>query len=301
MLMRYRDWMIGSIRWERVIIELCRVERMHLLSLFASFVTPQLIPTSYIPYRIVRLVFRISFYLLYVCYQAVRRLEHRVRKKLGWRRDSERLREEWRAKRDQDGDDEEDEDFTPSSDESDDSSSISEEEEGDEEEQFDEEVPSSILYTDLATSPSRNHHQLVSSSVASTSRNRLSSSPVFDEEEDHQADLSSIVLAHHTTTSASPLTRRRYHDLVRHHSASSGHGRSAVGTAFDEAISDRRREVVEANLADDGMARRQKERWEDGRQRLCLVCTMEERNIILWPCREFFTFLVTHSLLEATK
>ena len=81
-----------------------------------------------------------------------------------------------------------------------------------------------------------------------------------------------LLLAHMTDTSSSPLTRRRYSHLV-----SGGSPRSPETQGmFDDwstLIGDRRYTGFED---DDGLA---------DTRRNCVICTVEPRQIICWPCR----------------
>lgn len=76
----------------------------------------------------------------------------------------------------------------------------------------------------------------------------------------------SLLLAHMTDTSPSPLTRRRYRNLV---SGQLDHEKSAW-----EAFAD----------GESGKVSRQSPSNNESR-RNCVICTVEERQIICWPCR----------------
>ena len=75
-----------------------------------------------------------------------------------------------------------------------------------------------------------------------------------------------VLLAHMTDTSSSPLTRRRYRSLV------SGQ-EDLERRAWEVFINDRR----------DSMNVRNSPTSETRRN--CVICTVEERQIICWPCR----------------
>ncbi|KAI9466093.1 hypothetical protein BJY52DRAFT_1366334 [Lactarius psammicola] len=79
----------------------------------------------------------------------------------------------------------------------------------------------------------------------------------------------SLLLAHMTNTSPSPLTRRRYRNLVSGQPDVAGHEKSAW-----EAFVDGKR----------GKASR-KDPSNNESRRNCVICTVEERQIICWPCR----------------
>lgn len=82
-----------------------------------------------------------------------------------------------------------------------------------------------------------------------------------------------VMLAHMADISLSPLTRRRYSRLIgdgREHSES-----FAVQNAFDDwsrALNDQR-------------SLHMREQDRDESRRSCVICTVEPRQIICWPCR----------------
>lgn len=73
-----------------------------------------------------------------------------------------------------------------------------------------------------------------------------------------------LLLAHMTDTSSSPLTRRRYRSLVS--GQPDDHEKSAREACIDGKIGKRQDSSTES-------------------QRNCVICTVEERQIICWPCR----------------
>ena len=91
----------------------------------------------------------------------------------------------------------------------------------------------------------------------------LVSPPDQESSEDAQA----VLLAHLTNTST-PLTRRRYAAIL------STPSRPSTPSRLDDIIADRRSVAVSRT-----------DEWDDDRRRSCVVCTMEPRNTILWPCR----------------
>jgi len=118
----------------------------------------------------------------------------------------------------------------------------------------------------------------------------LSGTPSAMSEDDNEretialyADLSSaaslstsapVLLAHMTDTAASPLTRRRYSRLVSSGDTASPE-RENVFDDWSKIIDDRR--AMFGSVDDnDGLA--------DSRQN-CVICTVEPRQIICWPCR----------------
>lgn len=100
-----------------------------------------------------------------------------------------------------------------------------------------------------------------------------------------------LLLAHMTADSASPLTRRRYSQLL-----SGSRGRTSAvdadGVRIDEWIDfvqDRREAVVRPD---------QEEYERSESRRNCVVCTVEPREIICWPCRWVFTsFSISYMLI----
>ena len=95
------------------------------------------------------------------------------------------------------------------------------------------------------------------------------------------ADLSSaasasapVLLAHMTDTATSPLTRRRYFRLVSGGDTASPERE----TAFDDwsKLIDDRRSMFGSVEGNDEMA---------DLRRNCVICTVEPRQIICWPCR----------------
>ena len=156
-----------------------------------------------------------------------------------------------------------------------------------------------VLYSDLVSQPARHPQQ--------QQQQQQSSPPASEGEE----DLAPYLLAHHLAPSrAGPLTRRRYRALLppspspSPSSSSSQSQQQTTGggmAALSSAIDHRRAQVIE-------MARRQgqgggggggggevdvarwmeeeREKWREGKSRFCVVCTVEERTVVLWPCRE---------------
>lgn len=98
------------------------------------------------------------------------------------------------------------------------------------------------------------------------------------------ADLSSStgmtphLLAHVTSEGGSPLTRRRYQSVVFPPTT------DIVSAAREStAVEDRNwNEFVDAMRAAAGPPR---DDSDHERRRYCVICTVEERQIICWPCR----------------
>jgi len=86
---------------------------------------------------------------------------------------------------------------------------------------------------------------------------------------DHTEDDLQPVLMAHFTNNSTPLTRRRYAAIL------SSPSHPTVPSALNRVIEDRR-------LATAG---RERDEWDEDRKRCCVICTIEERSIILWPCR----------------
>lgn len=99
-----------------------------------------------------------------------------------------------------------------------------------------------------------------------------------------------LLLAHHLTTSPSPLTRRRYTALT---SPSSSNTNSE---GFTSAISSRRLELAQSH-SESGWEEARRRELDEGRQRFCVVCTVEERAIVCWPCRAFPSSLLSPCFL----
>ncbi|KAI9446566.1 hypothetical protein H4582DRAFT_1803674 [Lactarius indigo] len=78
----------------------------------------------------------------------------------------------------------------------------------------------------------------------------------------------SHLLAHMTNPEPSPLTRRRYRNLVSGQSDVADHEQSA----WEAFVDDKRGKVSRQYPANES-------------RRNCVICTVEERQIICWPCR----------------
>ncbi|KAH9059981.1 hypothetical protein EDB87DRAFT_648340 [Lactarius vividus] len=79
----------------------------------------------------------------------------------------------------------------------------------------------------------------------------------------------SLLLAHMANTSPSPLTRRRYRNLVSGQLDLADHEESA----WDAFVDDKRGKASQQNTTNNESPRN------------CVICTVEERQIICWPCR----------------
>jgi hypothetical protein len=86
-------------------------------------------------------------------------------------------------------------------------------------------------------------------------------------ENEPDGSLQPVLLAHLTSGSPGPLTRTRYHAIFS--------TQNRVGGMMD-VISDRRASGTGVSQRND---------WDEDRRRCCVVCTVEARDTILWPCR----------------
>ena len=87
--------------------------------------------------------------------------------------------------------------------------------------------------------------------------------------EQSEEDFQPVLLAH-LTNHSSPLTRKRYSEIM-----SPSHDRKRAGLA--EVIQDRR-QATAGSLAT-------RNEFDDEVRRSCVVCTVEPRDTIFWPCR----------------
>lgn len=100
-------------------------------------------------------------------------------------------------------------------------------------------------------------------------------------------EIQPILLAHLTYKSSSPLTRRRYARIL---SGPSGPGTSAASTptrAMSTATSTTTPDPLhDAILARQGETSGAKsDEWDEERRRSCVICMVQTRDVILWPCR----------------
>ena len=93
--------------------------------------------------------------------------------------------------------------------------------------------------------------------------------------DNHVDEDSSVFLARMAyPRSSGPLTRQRLENVLRS-------GGQSAGQLEDQDVFERiRQETVNKERAGVGF-----EDNEDRRQHLCVICTVEERDIICWPCR----------------
>jgi len=83
-------------------------------------------------------------------------------------------------------------------------------------------------------------------------------------------DVQPVLLAHLASEASTPLTRRRYAAILADVDAVSKPQQELQG------IVQARRSAVQVKDRDE---------WDDDRRRCCVVCTIEPRDTILWPCR----------------
>lgn len=103
------------------------------------------------------------------------------------------------------------------------------------------------------------------------------------------ADLQPVLLAHLTSSSASPLTRRRYNALMlapssptaspSRPSRHAGSSSLAPLGAMDQVVQDRRLQAASSRAQPTG------DDWDEERRKACVICTVDPRDTILWPCR----------------
>ncbi|GAA5996511.1 hypothetical protein JCM5350_004001 [Sporobolomyces pararoseus] len=228
-------------------------------------------------FKFLTVLLRIGFYLVYVSIKFLIDSFRFGLRKFGLRSLEGRLRDTWtirerdhsttrRRGSDLEGDDddeEEDEDWKPSEEENDeDESSASDEEEEEEEEN------SLALISDLSKRP-------------------LDESQGGEFERLSPSELAPYLLAHHLSPSSSTtLTRRRYQSLLQppKQSSSSSSNLSSLdhlNTAISSSLKSNRNLI--RMTKEERESKRQE--WRESRSNFCVVCTVEPRTVILWPCR----------------
>lgn len=187
----------------------------------------------------------------------------------GWRDDDAELRDSWiTAGRGRALDDSDDADWALSSGDDDDDSSASSSTDPDP--QSDDDTPSDSE-ADLDTSA------LVHDLTRPVRQQFRSTTP------DTADSYAPVLVAHQLTTTGSPLTRRRYRAMT----AGTATGIQAVSSAIEQRRQDLTRAAWARGVDDEEQwqtARRAE--LEDERQSFCVVCTVERRSVVLWPCRE---------------
>ncbi|GAA5937406.1 hypothetical protein JCM1841_000526 [Sporobolomyces salmonicolor] len=251
-------------------------------------------------WRFVAILFRIAFYLLYSSLVRLRSLGRKILRLTGWRADAGVLDDTWSAQQnpvreerrragrarsaapEEVQDDEDDGEWLPSEDEEDEASSVSSSRSASPDlsaapafqpSDYEEDDPTSnalALFSDLSHPPS--------SSPAH-------SAPYTPE------DLAPYLLAHHLSSASTPVTRRRYRSLLPSPfppSPQEDRGFAALSSAISSRRSDlgfaqpRSREEAEQWNAE---LEKKREEWREGRSAFCVVCTVEPRSVVLWPCR----------------
>ncbi|GAA5887021.1 hypothetical protein JCM5296_001568 [Sporobolomyces johnsonii] len=257
-------------------------------------------------WRFVAILLRITFYLLYTSLVRLRSLGRKILRLTGWRADAGVLDDTWAAQQgaeheerrmggrarsappEEVQDDEDDGEWVPSEDEDDGASSASSSRSASPEpsaspafqpSDYEEDDPTSnplALFSDLSHPPS--------------------SSPAHSAAYTPE-DLAPYLLAHHLSSASTPVTRRRYRSLLPSSSASSSPfppsaqdepGFAALSSAISSRLSDlgfaqpRSREEAEQWSAE---LEKKREEWREGRSAFCVVCTVEPRSVVLWPCR----------------
>ncbi|KAK4046608.1 hypothetical protein OIV83_005978 [Microbotryomycetes sp. JL201] len=89
--------------------------------------------------------------------------------------------------------------------------------------------------------------------------------------------LTPVLVAHHLSGSA--MTRRQYRMLATAPGSS-----VALSSAVEERQIELRNRARERGLQE-GWEQEQRRAIDESRQRFCVVCAVEERTIVLWPCR----------------
>ncbi|CAK9780648.1 hypothetical protein CC85DRAFT_262417 [Cutaneotrichosporon oleaginosum] len=100
-------------------------------------------------------------------------------------------------------------------------------------------------------------------------------------DEDGEA-IQPILLAHLTSTSTSPLTRRRYAEIRSGPASAPSTPTRALTTATAPSL-DPLSSAIAARQED--MRGVQRDEWDEERRRSCVVCMVQTRDVILWPCR----------------
>lgn len=159
-----------------------------------------------------------------------------------------------------DDDDAEDEDWDPNSHEQDSEGGSDDEDE--DERDFDEDENALALISDLSTSLEEEH--------------RLT-----------PTELAPYLVAHQLSASRSLLTRRQYNAIFP--AANVDGAASSPSSSIDQLES-----AITGSLRSNDrllkMTREEREskrqEWRESRSQFCVVCTVEPRTVILWPCRE---------------
>ncbi|GAA6025599.1 hypothetical protein JCM11491_004772 [Sporobolomyces phaffii] len=222
-------------------------------------------------------VVRIAFYLAYVGVVAVRDAVRHVQRRVGWRSLAGTLDDTWTTTRrqrrqgefataaDEDEEDSDDQDWTPESDDEDRSSSESDDDDDDGRGNVEEHTPLELI-SDL------------SDPTATATAAALD-----------PTELAPYLVAHHLSPANSgTLTRRRYETLfpsTRRRRHDDDEPTASSVDVLDAAI--RSHLLSGATMMKMTADEREQKRaeWRESRSMFCVVCTVEPRTVILWPCR----------------
>ncbi|BGP42772.1 hypothetical protein JCM10449v2_006784 [Rhodotorula kratochvilovae] len=227
------------------------------------------------------LVARVGLFVLWRAWRAARRAVRGAAASVGWRSEEWELERGWGAeerrgspeweRREGGEDEDEDGEWVPRGEEG----SESEWDEWDDEDDVDVE---GMLVRRAARSPSP-------SADAEDDDPPLALVAAAAADDAEGEALAPYLVAHQLARASNgPLTRRRYRALL----PSSSGGSPAPAAALSSAIAARRSEVLASLPGAHPAAEELEERraqWREERARFCVVCTVEERCIVLWPCR----------------
>jgi hypothetical protein len=85
-----------------------------------------------------------------------------------------------------------------------------------------------------------------------------------------------------TSSSPGPLTRRSYSRLLAQASSPSPPSQEPLLT--NDAV-ERYIDVLQRRRVEASTRKAERDEDEEERKRMCVVCTVEPRDTILWPCR----------------
>lgn len=99
-------------------------------------------------------------------------------------------------------------------------------------------------------------------------------------------DLQPVLLAHLTSSGSSPLTRRRYNALLHPPSSPSSPSSLRTRNSGSQALEPMWQVVDERRMvATSARSQQPGNDWDDERRKACVICTVDPRDTILWPCR----------------
>ncbi|KAM0791959.1 hypothetical protein ACM66B_004210 [Microbotryomycetes sp. NB124-2] len=205
-------------------------------------------------WRVVQQVLQIVFYVVYRACQVIRTCSASLKRRLGLSRDEEVIAASWRTN--EDAEDADDVDWIPR-----DGDTLSDNED-----------------TSDETSSDGASNMVAAESDSDDDDDFDAAMLLRDLREDESASsLTPVLVAHHL--SGSPLTRRQFR-LLSTAPASS----QAFASALEERQLELRHRAQERGLPTGWEDERRRE-IDEGRQRFCVVCAVEERTVVLWPCR----------------